>query len=184
MGKTTVARMFLSQKIPVYNSDNAVHGLLAIGGAGVNEVGKAFPGVVKDGAVDRQALGKLVFGDLQELQRLENILHPLVRERQSEFLRAAAIQRRRLVVLDVPLLFETGGDLICQAVAVVSAPFHLQRLRVLSRPGMTPEKFDRILENQMSDSEKRRQADFVIPTGLGKRLSLISIRKIIKFVLN
>ena len=182
MGKTTAATMFRCQKIPVYDADAGVHQLLATGGAAVAAVGAAFPGVVQDGGVDRQALGRIVFDDPQALGQLESILHPLVRKRQTEFLRSSAGQRRRLVVLDIPLLFETGGDAICNSVAVVSAPFYLQRLRVLGRSGMTAEKFSGILARQMSDLEKRRQADFVIPTGLGRRVSLLSIREIIKMV--
>ncbi len=180
MGKTTVAAMFRCQKIPVYDADAGVHQLLAPGGAAVPAVRNAFPGVVRDGGVDRQALGKIVFDDPQILAWLESILHPLVRKRQTAFLRLSAGHRRRLVVLDIPLLFETGADATCDAVAVVSAPLYLQRLRVLGRSGMTAEKFSSILARQMSDLEKRRQADFIIPTGLGRRFSLLSIREIIK----
>ena len=180
MGKTTAAAMFRRQKVPVHDADAGVHQLLAPGGAAVPAVGDLFPGVVRDGGVDRQLLGKIVFADPQALGRLETILHPLVRKKQKAFLRSSAGQRRQLVVLEIPLLFETGGDSNCDAVAVVSAPFFLQSLRVLGRSGMTPEKFSSILSRQMSDLEKRRRADFVIPTGLGQRLSLISIREIIK----
>ena len=180
MGKTTAAAMFRRQKVPVHDADAGVHQLLAPGGAAVPAVGDLFPGVVRDGGVDRQLLGKIVVADPQALGRLETILHPLVRKKQKAFLRSSAGQRRQLVVLEIPLLFETGGDSNCDAVAVVSAPFFLQSLRVLGRSGMTPEKFSSILSRQMSDLEKRRRADFVIPTGLGQRLSLISIREIIK----
>ncbi len=180
MGKTTAAAMFRYQKIPVYDADASVHELLAPGGAAVPAVADLFPGVVRDGGVDRQALGKIVFDDPQALGGLESILHPLVRKRQTAFLRFSAGQRRQLVVLDIPLLFETGGDSACDAVAVVSAPFYLQSLRVLARSGMTAEKFFGIMARQMSDLEKRRRADFVIPTGLGRRKSLLSIREIIK----
>jgi len=182
MGKTTAANMFRAQNIPVYDADAQVHELLAAGGEAVTPVGEAFDGVVKDGSVDRQALGKIVFDDPEALARLEGILHPLVRKRQEAFLRTAANHRRELVVLDIPLLYETEGGANCDAVAVVSAPLYLQRIRVLGRPGMTEEKFEGILARQMPDEEKRRRADFVIPTGLGKRLSLLSIREIIKLV--
>ncbi len=180
MGKTTAAAMFRCQKVPVYDADAAVHRLLAPGGEAVSDVGDLFSGVLRDGGVDRQALGRIVFEDPQALGRLESILHPLVRKKQAAFLRSSAGQRRRLVVLDIPLLFETGGDANCDAVAVVSAPFYLQSLRVLGRLGMNEEKFSGILARQISDLEKRRRADFVIPTGLGRRLSLLSIREIIK----
>ncbi len=182
MGKTTAANMFRSQNIPVYDADAEVHALLAEGGGGVAAVGEAFPGVVQEGAVDRQTLGKIVFEDPEALRRLEGILHPLVRKRQNAFLLTAANHRRSILVMDIPLLFETQGGAHCDAVAVVSAPFYLQKIRVLGRPGMTEERFQGILTRQMSDAEKRRRADFVIPTGLGKRLSLLSIRKIIKLV--
>ena len=180
MGKTTAAAMFRCYKVPVYDADAGVHELLGRGGAAVPAVANLFPGAVRDGGIDRETLGKIVFDDPQALGGLESILHPLVRKRQTAFLRVSAGQRRRLVVLDIPLLYETGVDSICDAVAVVSAPFYLQSLRVLSRSGMTEEKFFSILARQMPDLEKRRRADFVIPTGLGRRVSLLSIREIIK----
>ena len=180
MGKTTAAAMFRCYKVPVYDADAGVHQLLGRGGAAVPAVGNLFPGSVRDGGIDRKTLGKIVFDDPQSLGRLESILHPLVRKRQAAFLRVSAGHRRRLAVLDIPLLFETGVDSICDAVAVVSAPFYLQSLRVLSRSGMTEEKFSGILARQMPDLEKRRRADFVIPTGLGRRITLLSVREIIK----
>ena len=180
MGKTTAAAMFRCHKVPVYDADAGVHQLLGRGGAAVPAVGNLFPGAVRDDGIDRETLGKIVFDDPQALGGLESILHPLVRKRQTAFLRASAGQRRRLVVLDIPLLFETGADSACDAVAVVSAPFYLQSLRVLSRSGMSEEKFSSILARQMPDLEKRRRADFVIPTGLGRRIALLSIREIIK----
>ena len=180
MGKTTAAEMFRCQKIPVYDADAGVHHLLANGGAAVPMVAAAFPGAMSEGGIDRKALGKIVFDDPKALKRLEHIVHPLVRERQKAFLRSSASQRQQLVVLDIPLLFETGGDATCNAVAVVSAPFYLQRQRVLRRSGMTAEKFAGIVARQMPDLEKRRRADFIIPTGLGRRFSLLSIREIIK----
>ncbi|MBN07545.1 MAG: dephospho-CoA kinase [Rhodospirillaceae bacterium] len=180
MGKTTAAAMFRCHKVPVYDADASVHQLLGRGGAAVPAVGNLFPATVRDDGIDRETLGKIVFNDPQALGWLESILHPLVRKRQTAFLRVSAGQRRRLVVLDIPLLFETGADSTCDAVAVVSAPFYLQSLRVLSRSGMSEEKFSSILARQMPDLEKRRRADFVIPTGLGRRMALISIREIIK----
>jgi len=167
MGKSTAARMLCRMRVPVHDSDAAVHRLLAPGGAAVPATAAAFPGVVRDGAVDRGALGQRVFGDRAALTRLEGLLHPLVRADIGTFLRRAARHRRPVVVLDVPLLLE--GDLWtwCDLIAVVSAPAFVQRQRVLARPGMTPERFRGILARQMPDLEKRRRADAVVPSGLG-----------------
>jgi dephospho-CoA kinase len=167
MGKSTAAAMLRRQGVWVHDADAVVHQLLGKGGAAVPAVAAAFPGVVKDGAVDRIALGKRVFGDTPALRRLEAIIHPLVRERTDRFLRAMARARRPLVVLDIPLLFETGGS-PCDATVVVSAPAYLQAQRVLRRPGMTREKLAAILARQMPDREKRRRADVVVTSGLGK----------------
>ncbi len=180
MGKSTAAAMFRRLGVPVHDADATVHKLTGPDGQAVAAIEAAFPGAVKDGAVDRQALGQAVFDKPVELRKLESILHPLVRQQQNRFLRSAANRRARLVVLDIPLLFETGGDQFCDAVAVVSAPESHQRIRVLSRPGMTEEKFRSILAQQVPDAEKRRRADFIIPTGRGKRPSLQSIRRLIK----
>ena len=182
MGKSTVATIFRRFNIPVYDSDFVVHELLGRNGAAVELVAGIFEGVVSCGKVDRKALGNQVFEDASALSELETILHPLVRGRQVKFLKCAANQRRRLVVLDIPLLFETGGEVNCHAVAVVSAPQYLQKIRVMARRGMTEEKFQGILARQIHDREKKRRADFVIPTGLGKRRSLHSIKSIIKIV--
>jgi dephospho-CoA kinase len=180
MGKTTAARVFRDLGVPVYDADGAVHDLLAAGGAAVAGVEAAFPDVVQGGAVDRQALGRRVFDDPAALARLEAILHPMVRRRQVRFLQAASRRGCRLVVLDVPLLLETGGDGRCDGVVVVSAPTAVQRQRVLRRPGMTAARFDSILARQMPDAEKRRRADFVVATGLGRRFSLRSISDIVR----
>ncbi|MGE0576069.1 dephospho-CoA kinase, partial [Reyranella sp.] len=127
----------------------------------------AFPGVVKDGVLDRQALGARVFGNKEALRRLEAIVHPLVGQRQRAFLRRAALRREKLVVLDIPLLFEGLGDRRVDATLVVSAPGFLQRRRVMARPGMTEQRLDGILRQQVPDAIKRRKASIVIPTGLG-----------------
>lgn len=176
MGKSTAAAMFRRDGIAVHDADAAVHDLLRRGGAAVPAVAKAFPEAVRDGAVDRKALGALVFGRPEALRRLEAILHPLVRRRMRRFLQQAGRRGDRLVVLDIPLLFETGGERFCDAVAVVSAPRLIQRQRVLARPGMTPEKFAAILAAQMPDREKRRRADWVVPTGLGRRPTRLALR--------
>ena len=180
MGKTTAANAFRHYGVPVYDADAAVHRLTGPGGKAVDAVVEAFPGVVKDNAVDRQLLGPKVFDDKAALARLEDILHPLVRQIQLEFLRQAAKRQEKLVVLDVPLLFEVGSDQLCDATAVVTAPPYLQRIRVLSRPGMTEERLAQVLESQMPDAEKRKYADFLIQTSLGKNFSLLCIRNIIE----
>jgi dephospho-CoA kinase len=179
MGKSAAARMFRRLGVPVYDADAAVHRLMARGGAAVARVEAAFPGVARDGAVDRRALGARVFGKPDELRRLERILHPMVALAQRKFLARVARQRRPLVVLDVPLLFETAGEARTDAIAVVSAPYRLQRARVLARPGMKEEKFAAVLRQQTPDALKRQRADFVIPTGLGFRNSLRKIAEIV-----
>ena len=182
MGKSAAATIFRRHNIPVYDADFVVHELLGKNGTAVEPVADLFEGVVSCGQVDRKALGKQVFEDANALYNLEAILHPLVRGRQLKFLKSAANHRQPIVVLDIPLLFETGGEVNCHAVAVVSAPHYLQKIRVMARRGMTEEKFQGILARQMHDREKRRRANFVIPTGLGKRRSLQSIKSIIKVV--
>lgn len=183
MGKTTAAAMLRRLGVPVHDADATVHRLLGDGGAGVAPVLAAFPGTEAAGdsalAIDRTALGRRVFDDPAALARLESILHPLVREREHAFLAAAARHRRPLVVLDIPLLFETGGDARCDAVAVVTAPAFLQRQRALARPGMTAERLSAVLARQMADGEKRRRADFVIPTGLGRAFSQRAIQRMV-----
>jgi dephospho-CoA kinase len=167
MGKSAAAAMLRRQGVWVHDADAVVHALLGKGGAAVDAIRRVFPGVVKNGAVDRVALGKRVFGDAKALRRLEAIVHPLVRARTDRFIETAARARRPLVVLDIPLLFEKGGRR-CDAVIVVSAPAFLQAQRVLRRPGMSPARLQSILAHQMPDREKRRRADVVITTGLGK----------------
>ncbi|MGD9968454.1 MAG: dephospho-CoA kinase [Hyphomonadaceae bacterium] len=165
MGKSTVASMFAEEGAPVFDSDAAVHALYAPGGGAVAAVAAAFPGAVKDGAIERAALSRLVVGDAEAILQLEAIVHPLVRQAQAEFLRAHREAGAPWVVLDIPLLFESGGAAFVDKVVVVSAPAEVQRARVLSRPGMTEEKFDAIMARQMPDAEKRARADFVIDTG-------------------
>jgi dephospho-CoA kinase len=183
MGKSTAAAMFRRDGVAVHDADAAVHDLLRRGGAAVPAVDAAFPGVVRDGAVDRRALGAQVFGNPAALRRLEAILHPLVRRRMRRFLQQAGRRGDALVVLDIPLLFETRGERFCDAVAVVSAPRLLQRQRVLARPGMTPEKFAAILAAQMPDRDKRRRAEGVVPTGLGRRPTRLALRALRRQVL-
>jgi len=167
MGKSTAAKMLRQMGVPVYDADAAVHALQAPGGAALPAIEAAFPGVVKNGVLDRQALGARVFGNKQALRKLESIVHPLVGQRQRAFLKRAAQRREKLVVLDIPLLFEGLGDRRVDATLVVSAPSFLQRRRVMARPGMTAERLDGILRQQVPDAVKRRKATIVIPTGLG-----------------
>ncbi|MEE8246952.1 MAG: dephospho-CoA kinase [Alphaproteobacteria bacterium] len=182
MGKTVAAGDFARLGVPVFDSDHEVHALLGPGGAAVAAVGEAFEGVAREAAVDRAALGRCVFGDAAALARLEDIVHPLVRARQRRFLRRAGARRSRLVVLDVPLLFETGGERRCDYSAVVTAPAFIQRQRVLERPGMSEERLAAIRAHQMPEAEKLRRADFVIATGLGRRFSLRRIHEIVKML--
>ncbi|MSP48486.1 MAG: dephospho-CoA kinase [Alphaproteobacteria bacterium] len=177
-GKSVAARTFRRLRIPVHDADGVVHALLAKGGRAVPVVARMFPGVVGGGAVDRKKLGTRVFADRAELKRLEAVLHPMVRASERRFL--AANRRKRLVVLDIPLLFETGAERRCHAVLVVSASRAIQRQRVMRRRGMTEEKLAQILSHQMPDAEKRRRADFVVPTGNGFRSTLRRILGIAK----
>lgn len=163
MGKSTAAKMFAEAGVPVHDSDETVHLLYA--GQAAPLIEAAFPGVVVDGVVDRAKLAARVLGDKAALKRLEEIVHPLVRAHADAFVATHRAAGTPLVVLDIPLLFETGGCDRVDKVAVVSAAPEIQRERVLSRPGMTPEKFEAILARQTPDAEKRRLADFVIDTG-------------------
>ena len=182
MGKTTVAAALKASGATVYDADAAVHRLLAPDGAAVAPVLARFPAAASgkgaSRAVDRGALGAHVFADPAALAELEAILHPLVRAGERRFL--AASQRRgcRLAVLDVPLLFETGGEARCDTTLVVSAPAVVQRARVLGRARMSEERLAAILARQMPDGEKRRRADFVIRTGLDRRVSRLAARRI------
>lgn len=179
MGKSTAAAMLRRLGVPVHDADAIVHRLLARGGAAVAQIETAFPGVVRDGAVDRQELGRRVFGQPAELRCLEAILHPLVRRAETAFLKRHRRTGTPLVVLDIPLLFETGGDRRCDAVAVVSCPAFLQAQRVLRRPGMTAARLAAIRAQQMPDREKRRRADFVLPSGAGKAPVLRGLKRIV-----
>lgn len=165
MGKSTTAAMFRDAGVPVHNSDETVHRLYR--GAAVEPVGAAFPGVVRDGEIDRQALAAQVLGDRARLSLLESIVHPLVRAESDRFLATQRTAGTPMVVLDIPLLFETHAERRVDRIVVVSAPAEVQRERVLARPGMTEEKFAAILAKQVPDAEKRRRADYVIDTGRG-----------------
>ena len=163
MGKSSVARMFEALGVPVFDADAVVHRLQGPGGGLVASIERAFPGVAGPDGVDRKRLGAAVFGDPAALARLEAIVHPAVRAERRAFLREHA--GAKLVVFDIPLLFEKGGAGDVDEILVVSAPPEVQRARVLARPGMTAERFERILALQMPDAEKRERADHVIDTG-------------------
>ena len=167
MGKSTTAAMFREAGVPVYDADAAVRDLYDTGGAAVGPVGAAFPGVVKDGKINREALREAVLGKPDELKRLNAIVHPLVGRDRVGFFAKAEADGADMVVLDIPLLFETGGHANVDAVVVASAPAEMQRERVLARPGMTPERLDAILAQQMADAEKRARAHFVVDTSRG-----------------
>jgi dephospho-CoA kinase len=179
MGKSTAAAMLRRLGVPLFDADGVVHRLLGPGGAAVQPVLAVFPGVaVGSGEIDRRLLGQRVFGDAEALERLERILHPMVRAEEKRFLARARAHREPLAVLDIPLLFETGGERRCDYVVVVSAPALIQRQRVLRRPGMTEIRLAGILKKQMADREKRRRADFVLLSGLGRNLTLRRLRSI------
>jgi dephospho-CoA kinase len=179
MGKSETAKMFANLGIPVYDADAVVHGLYAQGGAAVAEIERAFPGTTRDGAVDRSALAARVAGDEAAFQQLEDIVHPLVREAEHRFLAAAQSRGDDLVVLDIPLLYETGGDARMDAVVVVSASPEVQRERVLARSGMTLEKLTAIHARQIPDVDKRAQADFVVETDKGFEHAFNAVKNIV-----
>ena len=177
MGKSTTAKMFVEEGVPVHDSDDAVHRLYA--GEAAPLIEAAFPGTVRDGVVDREILGRHVIGNATAMKRLEEIIHPLVRADANAFLDRARESGLPVAVLDIPLLFETGGRGRVDKVVVVTAPADVQRARVLARPGMTVEKFEAILARQVPDAEKRRLADFVVDTGKGLDAAREQVRAII-----
>ena len=180
MGKSTAAAMLRRMGVPVYDADAAVHRMMGKGGIAVAAVAAAFPGTVKNGAVDRAALGSRVFGDNAAMKRLESIIHPLVRRDEDRFLRQMRRRRARLVVMDVPLLFESGRERRYDATIVVAAPEFLRRARVLARPGMTPARLAAIMARQMPDEEQRRRADIVVPSGLGRAMTWRRLRQAVE----
>ncbi len=165
MGKSATAAMFRALGVPVHDADAVVHALYR--GTAAPLIAKAFPGTVADGVVDRSALGKEVLGRQERLKELEAIVHPLVRAERDGFLAAAVAARAPVAVIDIPLLFETGGERDCDAGLVVTASREVQRARVLARAGMTEEKFAAIAAKQMPDAEKRQKAHFLVDTGRG-----------------
>jgi dephospho-CoA kinase len=181
MGKSTTARLFAEAGVPVHDSDATVHRLYE--GEAVAAIEAAFPGTTINGKVDRQALGRRVLGDASALQRLEAIVHPLVAEASRRFLKDAEAAGEKVVVLDIPLLFETGGERRVDAVVVVSAPPEMQRQRVLER-GFDVERFEAVLARQVPDAEKRTRADFVVDSGQGIEHARTQVRQILAAVAN
>jgi len=179
MGKTTTAQMFADQDIPVYDADAAVHGLYENGGAAVGPINALHPPAVVEGAVDRGALKTWIKTDPKHLTELEAVVHPLVAGERQTFLEAARAQKAWAVVLDIPLLFETGSERQMDAVVVVTADPTIQRKRALARPGMTSEQLDLILARQMPDAEKRVLADYLVDTGEGMKAARQQVQEII-----
>jgi len=177
MGKSTVATMFRRLGVPVFDADAEVRRVQGPGGRALAAIEAAFPGTTHAGGLHRDKLGAAVFGDHSQLRRLEQILHPLVAEAQSDFIGAHRL--KPAIVLDVPLLFEKGGWRRCHLTVVVSAPHRVQRARVLARPGMTQAKFAGILKGQMPDREKRARADVVIETGRGRRHTWLAVKRLV-----
>ena len=180
MGKSRTAQFFAEQGVPVYDADAVVHALYA--SEAVPVIDRAFPGAVVDGKVDRAKLAALVLGDDAALARLESIVHPLVAARREKFLTDARANKAKAVLLDIPLLFETRGERVCDAVVVVSAPADVQRQRAFERPGMTEEKFAALLAKQLPDAEKRPRADFVVDTSQSFDHARAQVRDILRLI--
>ena len=179
MGKTTAAGMLRRLRVPVHDADATVHKLYGPGGAAVQPIAALYPDTVVAGAVVRAKLGAVVLHDPGALRAIERIVHPLVTADRHCFVRESRRRGVRLVAFDIPLLFETEADRMCDLVAVVTAPPWLQRRRALARPGMTPQKLADILARQLPDAQKRRRADFVIPTGLGHAVTWRALRRMV-----
>ena len=184
MGKSVAAAILRRLGVPVHDADAVVHRALGPAGAAIPAIRRAFPEAIADADgrawVDRGKLGAQVFGRPDRLRQLEKIVHPLVRQSERAFLRHCRARRTAVAVIDVPLLFETGGERRCTAVVLVSAPEAVQTSRVQARPGMTKERLAAVRAQQMPDGEKRGRADFVVPTGAGKRLTWIHLGRILR----
>ena len=177
MGKTATAKMFAEEGVPVHDADAVVHRLYE--GEATPLIEAAFPGTTVNGKVDRAKLGARVIGDADAMKRLERAVHPLVARARDRFLAQAKGDGAEVALLDIPLLYETGGEKNCDAVVVVSAPAEVQHQRALERPGMTPEKLDAIIAKQMPDAEKRARADFVVDTSQGFDAARAQVRDIL-----
>lgn len=177
MGKSTTAKLFAEEGVAVHDADAAVHALYE--GEAAPLIEAAFPGTTQDGKVDRTLLARAVVGNADAMKRLEAIVHPLVAQSRDSFLAQARAGGATVAVLDIPLLFETGGEKLVDAVVVVSAVPEIQRQRVMERPGMTAEKFEALLAKQMPDAEKRRRADFIVDSGNGIEPARAQVRDIL-----
>lgn len=182
MGKTATAAMFSAADLPVYDADAAVHALYEKGGAAVGPLSERFGDILKEGAVDRAALRAKVVDDPDAMKDLERIVHPLVGQSQLNFRQQALESESKIAVLDIPLLYETGGDQRCDYVAVVTAPADVQKARVLARGEMSEEQFEQIRAKQMSDADKRARADFVISTAFGFDFTRAHVQAIIELL--
>lgn len=180
MGKSTTAKMFAEEGVPVHDADAAVHRLYE--GEAVAPIESAFPGTTAGGKVNREKLGQRILGDELAMKRLEHIVHPLVRQAEERFLNEAQEKGAKVALLDIPLLYETAGDKRCDAVVVVSAPADIQRVRAFERPGMSEDKFAAILAKQTPDTEKRRRADFVVDTSKGLESARAQVRDILQAI--
>lgn len=180
MGKSNAAHVLRRLGVPVHDADGAVHRLMGPGGRAVRKVAELFPQALAGNRIDRKILGDLVFGDTPGLRRLEGIIHPLVRQSSRVFLAAARRRRAPIAVLDIPLLYESGGEKSVDLVIVVSAPRQVQRQRVMARAGMTEEKFRAIVARQVPDAEKRRRADFVVRTGGHRGETFRQLKRIVR----
>jgi len=183
MGKSTTADFFAQEGIPVYSADRQVHELYMQEPA-LSLIESSFPGTVKNGQVDREILSQFIINNSDHLKKLEEIIHPLLRSHEQEFLQQAKEKQHRLVVLDIPLLYETGAETRIDYVVVVSAPFYYQRQRVFARSGMNEQKFNMILARQLPDEEKRRRADFIINTGYGFDKTKAMVRSLCRYLIH
>jgi len=183
MGKTETAGMFKRLAVPVYSADDAVHELYAANGAAVKPIGTLFPDVIVNGEVSREKLSVKILEKPDAISAIERIIHPLVRDKQNEFIKTAKQNGEPLIVLDIPLLFETGGDNLVDRVLVVTAPTDVQASRALARPGMTREKLELILSRQMPDEEKRAKADYIVETDKGLEHAFSQVRRLVNDLL-
>lgn len=179
MGKTVVAEQFSSLDIPVFDADKGVHDLLENDADVIEEVCAIFSEIKEAGKINRQLLGKIVFEDDEKMHKLEAIIHPAIREKELAFIRSEKEKGAPLVVLEIPLLFETDADEICDHIVVVTAPYEDQKERVMKRSDMTEEKFASIMSKQMPDEEKQKRADFIIQTELGRDYSMKQVKQIV-----
>ncbi len=180
MGKSTAAAMLGRLRVPVFSADVFVHRALGPGGIAGAPVAKAFPDAIEDGAISRRALGRLVFDDDESLKRLEAIIHPLARAAEIKFIAQQNLRRVRVAALEIPLLFETAAEVLCDAVVVLTAPRFIQDARVLARPGMSRARLEVIRARQMAEREKCARADFVISTGLGHRRTFLALKAVVR----